>query len=308
MQEDFSMIVAETDKGVRLDKLLALRFPMYSRTYFQFLIDSHSVLVNGIPVKKRAIVSPGDHIEAELILTPELSLEPEPIPLNIIYEDSDLLVVNKPAGLVVHPAVGHPKGTFVNALLFHCRSLAGTDPLRPGIVHRLDKDTSGLLVAAKHLQAHSALVALFASRAIHKEYLAICVGKPQEGLISAPIGRNPLKRQQMCVDPIKGKKAESIITLIDSAPPLSFVRIQLLTGRTHQIRVHLKHLNTPVLGDPVYGSSSSNEKFSAPRQLLHAHRLCFEHPFTKKQLDLIAPVPSDMEPFTNKFNKKITTR
>ncbi len=282
--------VSKEQASTRLDKLLTLHFPDYSRTYFQFLIEQGSVLVNNTPIKKRMIPKEGDEIEVYFILTEELTLTPQNIPLDILYEDEELIAINKPVGMVVHPAPGHPCDTFVNALLFHCQSLQGTDPLRPGIVHRLDKDTSGILLAAKNLQAHGKLVELFAKREIEKHYLAICVGTPREGLIDAPIGRHPVHRKEMCVNP-SGRSAQSIVTVMSKNDSLSFVSIQLLTGRTHQIRVHLKHIGTPILGDTVYGSSSANTKFKAARQLLHAHTLKFIHPIKKIPLILEAPIP-----------------
>lgn len=289
-------ICAETP-GSRLDKWLVDHFPEHSRTYFQFLIESQAVLINGKSAKKRERVNTQDQIDIQFLLPPEISLEPESIPLDILYEDDHILAVNKPAGLVVHPAPGHPRGTFVNALLFHCKALQGTDPVRPGIVHRLDKETSGILLAAKHPQAHAKLVTLFSSRQIDKEYLAICVGTPAEGLIDAPIGRSPKRRQEMCVNFEHGKPAQTRVHLLCQHPEFSLVRIQLLTGRTHQIRVHFKHLNTPILGDPVYGSTTINTRCHTTRQLLHAHRLRFSHPITGEPIDLTAPPPPDFSQY-----------
>ncbi len=214
--------------------------------------------MNGLLKKKRELVQNGDEIEVHFLLTPELTLIPEAIPLDILYEDKDLIAINKPPGLVVHPAPGHLQGTFVHDLLYHCKELQGTDPLRPGIVHRLDKDSSGVLLAAKHAQAHAKLVELFANRHIEKEYFAICVGTPSDGLIDSPIGRHPTKRQEMCVDKEKGKNAQSVITVHKQMGDLSFVHIQLLTGRTHQIRVHLSSIGYPILGDKVYGIEKYN--------------------------------------------------
>jgi len=294
-EENIHSFTLTDSPAQRLDKLLCQHFPDHSRTYFQYLIDTGAVLVNGKLKKKRELVHSGDEIEIHFLLTPELSLTPEAIPLDILYEDDDLLAINKPSGLVVHPAPGHWQGTFVNALLHHCKELQGTDPLRPGIVHRLDKDTSGVLVAAKHSLAHAKLVELFASRQIEKEYFAICLGTPNDGLIDAPIGRHPTKRQEMWVDREKGKSAQSIITVHKQMGELSFVHIKLLTGRTHQIRVHLKHVGTPVLGDSVYGSSKANLRNGTTRQLLHASRIAFTHPLNQKSIEITAPLPADMK-------------
>ncbi len=274
----------------RLDRLLTQTFPTHSRTYFQYLIDSGLVLVNGNPVKKRETVDIGDEIEVCFELTPELSLEAENIPLDILYEDDYLISVNKPAGMVTHPAPGHPNGTFVNALLYHCKNLPVMENLRPGIVHRLDKDTSGVLIAAKTTECHQKLVELFASRQMKKHYLAICLGNPGNRTIEAPIKRHPVRRQEMAVDPT-GKPATSICHVIKTQGELSWVDVQLITGRTHQIRVHMKHIGTPILGDPVYGRAAANEKHGARRQLLHAKNLSLVHPMTGAPLSLEAPVP-----------------
>jgi 23S rRNA pseudouridine1911/1915/1917 synthase len=286
-------VVSSEEAQMRIDKLLSIHFPQHSRTYFQYLIGQGCVLVNGSPIKKREIPKVGDEIEICFLLTPELSLEPQPIPLDILFEDEYLIVVNKPAHMVVHPAPGHPKNTFVNALLFHCNNLTAIDPVRPGIVHRLDKDTSGILIAAKTAQTHAKLVELFSSRRIQKAYLAICVGTPKEGLIDAPIKRHPIQRKEMTVCFERGKEAKSLCKVLKKNQHLSLVEIQLLTGRTHQIRVHLNYIGTPVLGDLVYGSSSANKRFNTTRQLLHAHQLHFIHPMTHCPIHLSAPVPQD---------------
>lgn len=294
-----SFIVSEEESGIRLDKLLAVRFPDHSRTYFQYLIENGSVLVNGKSCKKREEPKSGDEIEICFILTPEISLEAENIPLDILYEDDDILAINKPAGMVVHPGVGHPSKTFVNALLYHCKELKG-DTLRPGIVHRLDKDTSGVLIAAKNLEMHAQLISLFSNRKIEKHYLAICVGNPGNVTINAPIGRNPTERKEMAIIET-GKEAVSHCTVLKKDHALSLVDIHPITGRTHQIRVHMKHQKTPILGDSVYGYPSANQKFEAPRQLLHAHRLSFTHPKSKKIIDLEAPPPKDFLKWMNIF-------
>lgn len=286
--------ISHAEASLRLDKLLAVHFPEHSRTYFQFLIERGCVLVNGLPLKKRELAKAGDEIEICFLLTPELHLEPQEIPLEILYEDEDLLAINKPAGMVVHPAPGHPDQTFVNALLHHCHSLRTLDPLRPGIVHRLDKDTTGVLLAAKNAQTHAKLVEIFSQRRIRKDYLAVCVGTPKEGLIDAPLKRHPIHRKEMAVCFSEGKEAKSLCRVLHKDQQLSVVEIQLLTGRTHQIRVHLKHVGTPVLGDSVYGSVSANKRFNATRQMLHATRLQFSHPRTSQSLDLFAPLPSDL--------------
>lgn len=302
------LVITEAEAGERLDKILAHRFKeVRSRTYFQYLIDEQRVLVNGFPVKKRMKPQPGDEVEIEFLVTPELDLKPEPLPLDIIYEDDDILIVNKPAGLVVHPAVGHWSGTFVNALLYHCQHTGSgqLDPssVRPGIVHRLDKDTTGLLMAAKQPLAQQRLIAQFASREVYKEYLAICIGNPGNKDIDAPIGRHPVHRQLMTVRPEGGKQALTLCRTLAHDQELSLVSLVLATGRTHQIRVHLKHIGTPVLGDPIYGSVSANKKYGVQRQMLHAKVLRLQHPITGIPLEFEAPLPEDMRQIVEKLQK-----
>lgn len=291
------VVIENEESGQRLDKLLALRFGEKSRSYFQYLIEEKCVLLNGNPTKKRAICKEGDEIEIFFLLTKDTTLEPENIPLEIIYEDEELIAINKPAGMVVHPANGNWSHTFVNALLFYCKSLyKETGSLRPGIVHRLDKDTSGLLLAAKTERAQKLLMEAFSKREIEKEYLAITYGRPKDGPISEPIGRHKIRRQEMCITP-DGKTAASIIETIAEKKPLCLTKIKLLTGRTHQARLHLRHLGAPILGDAIYGNKNANLNFKVERQLLHAHSLKFNHPIEKKALHLTAPPPLDMKNF-----------
>jgi len=233
-------------------------------------------------------------------LPPESLVEPEPIPLQIIYEDDYFLAVNKPAGMVVHPAPGHRSGTFVNALLYYCKQITCLDPLRPGIVHRLDKDTSGILLAAKTVEAHQKFIEKFSKREMEKLYLAICVGRPQSGPLSAPIGRHPVHRKEMAVIP-DGKEAITDIQVAAFNDKLSLAILKPKTGRTHQLRVHLKHLGTPVLGDTTYGSERANNSFDTSRQLLHAYRLTFTHPITNAKITLCAPLPEDMKYWMNQL-------
>lgn len=305
-----TLFITKEEQGERLDKILAERYRnVQSRTYFQKLIEDQLVLLNGIPVKKRARPQEGDEVEVQFLLVPEISLEPEDIPFAILYEDEHLIAINKPAGLVVHPAPGHWKGTFVNGLLFHCQkqgvALSSLDKThRPGIVHRLDKDTTGVLVAAKTTQAHQKLVELFSTRQVHKEYLAICIGNPGRGTVDAPIARHPTDRKKMAIVPEGGRPAMSHYVTEALDKELSLVRIQLVTGRTHQARVHLKHLGCPVLGDPTYGSVRANERFRVLRQMLHAEVLKFAHPMTGTTLWLKAPPPPDLQQWIDRLTKK----
>lgn len=291
--------VREKEAALRLDKLLAKRFPEYSRQYFQYLIREKLVLVNGSLVKKATKLEEGDEVEIEFALTPEISLEPEAIELEILFEDDDLIAINKPAGMVVHPAVGNWSGTFVNALLYHCQQLPKGTSLRPGIVHRLDKQTTGVLVAAKTERAQQLMVEKFANRQIEKTYLAICIGNPGNRLIEGNIGRHPVRRKEMAVLEGKGREAQTLCESLAHNATLSLVRLFPKTGRTHQLRVHLKTIGTPILGDPVYGNPTLNKKFGAHRQMLHAYSLRFEHPLRKEEIELKAPIPQDMETFIN---------
>ncbi|MBI3900920.1 MAG: RluA family pseudouridine synthase [Chlamydiia bacterium] len=292
-QEAELLFVTQEEEEMRIDKLLACRYPEYSRTYFQDLIEQGCVLLNGEPVKKRVEPEEGDEIEVHFQAVAGPSLQPEPIPLEILYEDEHLLAVNKPAGMVVHPAPGHWSGTFVNALLAHCEgNIPGNDPIRPGIVHRLDRETSGVLLAAKTLSAHQKLIEQFANRNIEKLYLAVACGRPANGRISAPIGRHPTHRKEMAVIS-DGREAITEIQLAAFNEKLSLLLVRPQTGRTHQIRVHLKHIGSPVLGDPIYGSDRFNQLFDPPRHLLHAYRLIFDHPITGISMKLSAPVPED---------------
>lgn len=291
-------IVSKDDLGIRLDKFLAERFSGHSRTYFQYLIDEKCVLVNGIPVKKQHKISAGEQIEISFRLTPQIDVKPQAIPLDILFEDQHLLVINKPVGMVVHPAPGAPMGTFANALLHHCKEL---DPeefedLRPGIVHRLDKDTSGVLIGAKTQLAHQKLTEQFSNRKIEKRYLGICSGVPKEGHFSAPIHRHPIHRQMMTVCE-EGKEAITDFKILAKKGSLTLVEALLITGRTHQIRVHLRKLNCPLLGDALYGSDSINRQYKIQRQLLHAYSIQFVHPISEKSLHITAPIPADMKNF-----------
>ena len=280
----------------RLDKLLTEAFTDYSRTYFQHLIDKGHVTCQGKILKKREVPPLGSEIQIFFASQPIPSLEPEAIPLDILYEDADIICINKPAGMVVHPAPGNPTGTFVNALLHHCGPLPGED-LRPGIVHRLDKETSGVLIAAKNLKAHKALIKAFSTRTVQKDYLAIVTGNPGNQTVDRPIGRHPVRRKEMTIHE-NGRSAITHLETLESSKGLSLVRARPVTGRTHQIRVHLKSLNTPVLGDKLYGPTQLSQKLGASRHLLHAHRLTFPHPITSIPHTITAPIPPDFAKFT----------
>jgi 23S rRNA pseudouridine1911/1915/1917 synthase len=299
MQTDYneSIIISDEEAGERLDKVLANRYKeVRSRTYFQYLIEERKVLLNGQPVKKRVCPQSGDEVDVFFTLTPEIDVKPEAIPLDIIYEDTDILAICKPAGMVVHPAPGNWTGTFVNALLHHCRELDSTHSLRPGIVHRLDKDTTGVLIAAKNTEAQQNLIEMFAGREIYKEYLAVCIGNPGNREINQPIGRHPIDRKKMAIRE-DGRPAITLVETLAFDGKLSLVKLILTTGRTHQIRVHMKSIGMPVLGDSTYGNPQANEKYKAERQMLHAKIVKMKHPITSKLITIEAPIPGDMKKY-----------
>jgi len=293
-----SFTVTEENLGARLDQLLCKQYPEHSRSYFQYLIDENFVLLNGSFVKKQHRPQLGDEVVVTFQPKKELDLKAEAIDLSILFEDEDIIAINKPPSFVVHPAPGAYSGTFANALLYHCQKIDPDEfaPFRPGIVHRLDKDTTGVLVAAKTLRAHQNLSQQFSQRKVEKKYLALCVGSVTEGRFSAPIKRHPTKRKQMTVSE-DGKEAISLFKTLAKKEDLSLVEIQLITGRTHQIRAHLKHLNCFILGDPVYGNPAINRKKGINRQLLHAQSLKITHPISEIPLELHAPIPLDMKKF-----------
>jgi 23S rRNA pseudouridine1911/1915/1917 synthase len=294
------LVYDQQESSERLDLHLTKYYPGYSRAYFQFLIDKGAVLLNGNPVKKRISLKAGDTLSITFLLPEELSLSPEKIPLDILYEDEEVIAINKQANLVIHPAPGSPNGTLVNGLLFHCKSLPDSETLRPGIVHRLDKDTTGVLIAAKTTRAHRSLVEQFSNRQVSKRYLAITTGVPKEGPCSHAIARHPVRRKEMAAL-ADGKPARSDITVLDKTEQLAFVELDLKTGRTHQARVHLKYLKAPILGDLTYGSEPMARKWGVFRPLLHAKSLKLVHPTSGKPLELEAPIPEDMKIFIDRI-------
>jgi len=289
-----SFTILETENGLRLDKILASRYPSYSRTYFQYLIDAKSVLLNKKPFKKKDSGGTGDSIDVTFIPSPEISLKPQPIDFTVLFEDEHLIGINKPRGLVVHPGAGNPDQTLINGLIYYLKKIPeGGDPLRPGLVHRLDKETSGIIIAAKTSNCHALLVDMFKNREIEKHYLAICHGVPKQGTLITNIGRNPFRRQEMCVRDNGGKLAETKITTLAHNGKKALVLAQPKTGRTHQIRVHLKHLNAPIVGDKLYGPS----KNTTTPLMLHARKIKFTHPITKEILEIKAPILEDFNTF-----------
>ncbi|EGL82201.1 pseudouridine synthase, RluA family [Caldalkalibacillus thermarum TA2.A1] len=279
---------------MRIDKFLAEECEQWSRTQIQNWIKEGRVTVNGRPVKANYKLSENDYVVLRVPPPRELSIEPEQMDLDIVYEDEDVLVVNKPRGLVVHPAPGHYSGTLVNGLLAHCQNLSGINGiLRPGIVHRIDKDTSGLLMVAKNDRAHLSLAKQLSEHRVIRKYVALVHGQVghNSGTINAPIGRNPHNRQQMAVVS-GGKPAVTHFQVIKRFNRYTLIECQLETGRTHQIRVHLKYIGHPLAGDPVYGPAKT---LPIKGQALHAKVLGFEHPATGRQMIFDSPLPEDME-------------
>jgi 23S rRNA pseudouridine1911/1915/1917 synthase len=281
----------QTDAGQRFDIVVSRRIARLSRARVQSLIESGHIRLNSEAVRVRERVHLGDWITVEQPETQPVEIVPQSIALPILYEDLYLVVVNKPAGLSVHPGAGNPDGTLVNALLYHCSSLSGIGgELRPGVVHRLDKDTSGCLVVAKDDLTHQGLSRQFANRKVEKYYLAICHGKfsVKEGEVVAPIGRHPVHRKKMAVVE-KGRSARTVFEVLQEIGDYSLVLCRLFSGRTHQIRVHLQHLGHAVVGDKLYGRHSRQFE----RHMLHAWRLGFTHPVLEKWFEFEAKIPHE---------------
>jgi 23S rRNA pseudouridine1911/1915/1917 synthase len=291
----------ESDQvGMRLDRYITSLMKDLSRTSVQQLIAEEAVLVNDKPTKAGYTLKLHDIIQ--MLRTapsaPQKTIVQQALPLEVVYEDADLLVVNKAAGMVVHPAPGHHDDTLVNALLARYSELHVTEEdQRPGIVHRLDRDTSGLLIVAKNKQTQAALVEQMKRHEVVKRYLALVEGivALDSGIIDAPIGRNPRQRQQMAITATGSREARTHFRVLERFMRYTLLLLQLETGRTHQIRVHLKAIGHPVVGDPVYGSGRKQPDMLSQRQFLHAYQLCFTHPVTGKTIELEVPLPADLE-------------
>lgn len=287
---------ATDDKGERLDVFLARQSPDLSRSRVQRLIADGLAQVAGRPAKANHKVQPGETVVLAVPAPEPVAAMPEDIPLDIVYEDAEVVVVNKPRGMVVHPAAGNWRGTLVNALLARCDDLSGVGgAVRPGIVHRLDKDTSGVMVAAKTDRAHASLARQIKDRTAGRKYLALVHGsvKAEEGLIDAPIGRHRVDRKKMAVDAEHGRDARTRFTVLERFAGYTLVACKLETGRTHQIRVHMAYIGHPVVGDPKYGPKTA--PFAIAGQALHAAELTFRHPVSGAELVFTAPLPADME-------------
>ena len=302
---DFYEFSVTKETGSRLDLAIIEQYPQFTRSLIQKLVKENKVTVNDNPSKSSYKLRQSDNIKIEIPDPKTINISAQDIPLSILFEDDNIIVINKPPGMVVHPAPGNYENTLVNALLFHCRdnlsSINGV--LRPGIVHRLDKDTSGVIIAAKNDVSHKSLASQFAERLVKKQYLAVVYGRIRIGtkeIIDLPIGRHHIHRKKMCVRQNTGKPALSEFKIIREYDDYTLLKVIIKTGRTHQIRVHLSYIKHPVIGDLEYGRKKKfkNENLNASRQLLHAYKLTVTHPVTKNKMTFTAPMPEDMTKFT----------
>ena len=293
-QDIYEYLVKDSDAGQRIDKLLSIQLTDFSRSYIQKLLSNRAVLIHGQPIKSNYKVKEGDYIQVEIPEPEVLDVQPENIPLDIVYEDTDILIINKPKGMVVHPAAGHYSGTLVNAILYHCQDDLSTinGVLRPGIVHRIDMDTTGSLIVCKTDAAHKSIAAQLKEHSIHRCYRAIVHGVIHEesGTVDAPIGRHPVDRKKQAVNVRNGRDAITHYRVLERfGGKYTMVECQLETGRTHQIRVHMASIHHPLLGDTVYGPSK--DPFHLQGQTLHAGVLGFIHPRTGKYVEFHSELP-----------------
>ena len=303
-EEIFLLEVPREKDGMRLDRFLAEQFPEHTRSFLQKLIREGHVTLSEKPVTKAGVkLTAGDWLAVTFSPPEELSILPENIPLDILYEDNDLLVVNKPKDMVVHPAPGHTVGTLVNAIMYHCGdSLSGINGvIRPGIVHRIDRDTTGSLIVCKNDQAHNAIAAQIKEHSVNRIYRGIVIGnlKEEEGTVESTIGRSPTDRKKMAMNVKNGKDAVTHYKVLQRFPGYTYAQFQLETGRTHQIRVHMAGIGHPLLGDTVYGPSKC--KFDLQGQTLHAMTIGFVHPTTGQYMELDAPLPEYFEDLLRKL-------
>ena len=292
--------------GERLDAFLARSVEDLSRSAAQKLLEKGAVTIAGRPAKKNEKTAEGMTVEEELPDPEPIDVIPQNIPLDVVYEDADVIVINKPVGLVVHPAPGHPDGTLVNALLYHCGdSLSGINgQLRPGIVHRIDRDTSGLIIAAKNDKAHVALADQLQDHSLARVYEAVVHGniREDEGTVDAPIGRHPIDRKKMAIDRKDGRRAVTHWTVLGRYNGFTHIQCRLETGRTHQIRVHMASIGHPLVGDPVYGGNRKSLP-GLTGQCLHARKLRFVHPSTQELVEVECPLPDWFERVLRQIDK-----
>lgn len=294
----------------RLDVFLTRMRPDFSRAHIQRLIAEGCVLVGGVLRKGNFRLKPEDEVSLEVPDAKNVEILPENIPLDILYEDNDIIVINKARGMVVHPAAGISSGTLVNALLYHCRDLSGINgEIRPGIVHRLDKDTSGVMVAAKNDKAHISIAKQIQDKTAHRTYISIVWNniKEEAGIIRGDIGRHPTDRKKMAIVQDNGKPAVTHFKVLERFGDCTLVECRLETGRTHQIRVHMTHIGHPLVGDPKYGAARHGKikgNFAIQGQALHSVSLELTHPTTGERMKFTSPVPDDMEKILNKLRNK----
>ena len=300
-------VVTADQAGERVDVLLSRSMENLTRSAAARLLEEGAVLLRGVPVKKNYKTAAGDVFTVDLPEPEPVEAVPQNIPLDVVFEDEHVIVVNKPVGMVVHPAAGHPDGTLVNALLYHCgKSLSGINgQLRPGIVHRIDRDTSGLIIAAKNDLAHQALAAQLQDHSLYREYAAVCVGnlREDEGTVNAPIGRHRTDRKKMAVDYQNGREAVTHYAVLERYPGFTYLQCRLETGRTHQIRVHLASIGHPLLGDIVYGNKKPYPGLEG--QCLHARRLSFVHPATGERVTVECPLPDWFNAVLTKLRRMV---
>lgn len=305
-EKRIEIVIGAEEARERMDRVLADRFPDYTRSYFQKLIQDGNVSLNEKTAKAGVRLTCGDKVAVSFPEPEILEVRPEPIPLDILYEDDDLIIVNKPKGMVVHPAPGHYSGTLVNALLYHCQdSLSGINGvLRPGIVHRIDRNTTGSLVVCKNDAAHRSLAEQLQAHSITRAYRAIVHGRlSQDGTIHTTIGRHPQNRKEMAVNVPNGRDAVTHYHILEQFDKYTYVECRLETGRTHQIRVHMKSIGHPVLGDDVYGPSKCPFP-GLEGQTLHAMTIGFRHPSAGKYLEVSAPLPEYFEELLRKLRRE----
>lgn len=302
MKEEIFQITSEQD-GERLDKLLSIIYPDFSRSFFQKLIKENSIKVNEKIQKANYKVQTDDVISVLIPDAIETSIEPEDIPLDILYEDNDVLVVNKPKGMVVHPSAGHYSGTLVNAIMYHCKdSLSGINgEIRPGIVHRIDMDTTGSLIVCKNDESHVAIAEQIKEHSCNRIYVGIVCGnvKEDEGTIDAPIGRHPVDRKKMAINEKNGKPAVTHYKVLKRFGKYTYMQFKLETGRTHQIRVHMASIGHPLLGDELYSKNCPFKHLQG--QTLHARTIGFIHPRTKEYMEFSAPLPKYFDDLLQKL-------
>lgn len=300
------LLVGSENANVRLDRFLAEQYEEFTRSFLQKLIEQGNVCVNGIPVKKSGVkLKENDEVSVDLPEPEPLEVVAEDIPLDILYEDDDVILINKPKGMVVHPAAGHTSGTIVNALLYHCKdSLSGINGvIRPGIVHRIDMDTTGVIIACKNDAAHNCIAAQLKEHSITRRYYAIVHGnlKEDEGTVDAPIGRDPKNRKRMAINLKNGKNAVTHYKVLERFGKFTWIECRLETGRTHQIRVHMASIGHPLLGDALYGPAKC--PYPLQGQTLHAYVLGFIHPSTHAYMEFQAPLPDYFEQLLLKFRQ-----